>query len=170
MKTENKNKYYNEEDEINFQKLNNFRKYNSELKNNNRSNNYNIKYANSDKNFFNNILKTNEKVELYNETDSDKEINYYNPSDFQKFDQLNNFPEYNDNVDKISKNSTHESSYSPEDYNEFNKIIPKIDIDQNKIKDQNKKIKVIDYGKIDESEKRLKNKLGIDKIKIVYFD
>ena len=170
MKTENKNKYYNEEDEINFQKLNNFRKYNSELKNNNQSNNYNIKYANSDKNYFNNILKTNEKVELYNETDSDKEINYYNPSDFQKFDQLNNFPEYNDNVDKISKNSTHESSYSPEDYNEFNKIIPKIDIDQNKIKDQNKKIKVIDYGKIDESEKRLKNKLGIDKIKIVYFD
>ncbi len=170
MKTENKNKYYNEEDEINFQKLNNFRKYNSELKNNNLSNNYNIKYANSDKNFFNNILKTNEKVELYNETDSDKEINYYNPSDFQKFDQLNNFPEYNNNVDKISKNSTHESNYSPEDYNEFNKIIPKIDIDQNKIKDQNKKIKVIDYGKIDESEKRLKNKLGIDKIKIVYFD
>ena len=170
MKTENKNKYYNDEDEINFQKLNNFRKYNSELKNNNRSNNYNIKYANSDKNYFNNILKTNEKVELYNETDADKEINYYNLSDFQKFDQLNNFPEYNNNVDKISKNSTHESNYSPEDYNEFNKIIPKIDIDQNKIKDQNKKIKVIDYGKIDESEKRLKNKLGIDKIKIVYFD
>ena len=170
MKTENINKYYNDEDEINFQKLNNFRKYNSELKNNNLSNNYNIKYANSDKNFFNNILKTNEKVELYNETDLDKEINYYNPSDFQKFDQLNNFPEYNNNVDTISKNSTHESNYSPEDYNEFNKIIPKIDIDQNKIKNQNKKIKVIDYGKIDESEKRLKNKLGIDKIKIVYFD
>jgi hypothetical protein len=170
MKTENKNKYYNDEDEINFQKLNNFRKYNSELKNNNQSNNYNIKYANSDKNYFNNILKTNEKVEIYNEIDSDKEINYYNPSDFQKFDQLNNFPEYNNNVDKISKNSTHESNYSPEDYNEFNKIIPKIDIDQNKIKNQNKKIKVIDYGKIDESEKRLKNKLGIDKIKIVYFD
>ena len=32
MKTENKNKYYNDEDEINFQRLNNFRKYNSELK------------------------------------------------------------------------------------------------------------------------------------------
>ena len=170
MKTENKDKYYNDEDEINFQRLNNFRKYNSELKNNNQSNNYNIKYANSDKNYFNNILKTNEKVELYNETDSDKEINYYNPSDFQKFDQLNNFSEYNNNVDKISKNSTHESNYSPEDYNEFNKIIPKIDIDQTKIKDQNKKIRVIDYNKINENEKRLKNKCGIDKIKIVYFD
>ena len=170
MKIDNKNKYYNDEDEINFQKLNDFRRYNSELKNNNQSNNHNIKYANSDKNYFNNILKTSEKVELYNEIKIDKEIDYYNPSDFQKFDQLNNFPEYNNNVDKISKNSTHESNYSPEDYNEFNKIIPKIDIDQNKIKNQNKKIKVIDYGKIDESEKRLKNKLGIDKIKIVYFD
>ena len=170
MKTENKNKYYNEEDEINFQKLNNFRKYNLELKNNNRSNNYNIKYANSDKNYFNNILKTSEKVELYNEIKIDKEIDYYNPSDFQKFDQLNNFPEYNNNVDKISKNSTHESNYSPEDYNEFNKIIPKIDIDQKKIDDQNKKIRVIDYSKINENEKKLKNKMGIDKIKIVYFD
>ena len=170
MKTENKNKYNNEEDEINFQKLNNFRKYNSELKNNNQSNNYNIKYANSDKNYFNNILKTNEKVELYNETDSDKEINYYNPSDFQKFDQLNNFPEYNDNVDKIIENSNHESNYSPEDYDEFNKIIPKIDIDQKKNEDQNKKIRVIDYSKINENEKKLKNKMGIDKIKIVYFD
>ena len=170
MKTENKNKYYNDEDEINFQRLNNFRKYNSELKNNNQSNNYNIKYANSDKNYFNNILKTNEKVELYNETDLDKEINYYNPSDFQKFDQLNNFPEYNNNVDKMSKNSNHESNYSPEDYDEFNKIIPKIDADQKKIEDQNKKIRVIDYSKINENEKKLKNKMGIDKIKIVYFD
>ena len=170
MKTENKNKYYSDEDEINFQKLDNFRKYNSELKNNNQSNNHNIKYANSDKNYFNSILKTNEKVELYNEINADKEVNYYNPSDFQKFDQLNSFPEYNNNLDKINKNSTPESNYSPRDYDEFNKIIPKIDIDQKKIEDQNKKIRVIDYSKINENEKILKNKMGIDKIKIVYFD
>jgi hypothetical protein len=170
MKIDNKNKYYNDEDEINFQKLNDFRRYNSELKNNNQSNNHNIKYANSDKNYFNNILKTSEKVELYNEIKIDKEIDYYNPSDFQKFDQLNNFPEYNDNVDKIIENSNHESNYSPEDYDEFNKIIPKIDTDQKKNEDQNKKIRVIDYSKINENEKKLKNKMGIDKIKIVYFD
>ena len=170
MKIDNKNKYYNDEDEINFQKLNDFRKYNSELKNNNQSNNHNIKYANSDKNYFNNILKTNEKVEFYNEINVDKEVNYYNPSDFQKFDNLNNFPEYNHNEDKINKNSTHESNYSPQDYDEFNKIIPKIDIDQKKIDDQNKKIRVIDYSKINENEKKLRNKMGIDKIKIVYFD
>ena len=170
MKTENKNKYYNDEDEINFQRLNNFRKYNSELKKNSQSNNHNIKYANSDKNYFNNILRNNEKVELYNENNADKEINYYNPSDIQKFDQLNSFPEYNNNVDKINKNSTPKTNYSHRDYDEFNKIIPKIDIDQKKIEDQNKKIRVIDYSKINENEKKLKNKMGIDKIKIVYFD
>ena len=170
MKIDNKNKYYNDEDEINFQKLNDFRRYNSELKNNNQSNNHNIKYANSDKNYFNNILKTSEKVELYNEIKIDKEIDYYNPSDFQKFDQLNNFPEYNNNLDKINSDSTIVSNYSPQDYDEFNKIIPKIDIDQKKIDDQNKKIRVIDYSKINENEKKLKNKMGIDKIKIVYFD
>ena len=170
MKIDNKNKYYNDEDEINFQKLNDFRKYNSELRNNNQSNNHNIKYANSDKNYFNNILKTSEKVELYNEIKIDKEIDYYNPSDFQKFDQLNNFPEYNNNLDKINEDSTTVSNYSPRDYDEFNKIIPKIDIDQKKIDDQNKKIRIIDYSKINENEKKLKNKMGIDKIKIVYFD
>ena len=170
MKIEDKKKYYNDEDEINFEKLNNFRKFNSNFKNNIQSNNHNIKYANSDKNYFNNILKIDQKVPLYNENDKDKEINYYNSSDFQKFDQLDNFSEYNNNSDQINKKITPKSNYSSEDYEEFNKIIPKIDIDQTKIKDQNKKIRVIDYNKINENEKRLRNKFGIDKIKIVYFD
>ena len=170
MKTENKHKYYNDEDEINFEKLNNFRKFNSNLKNNIQSNNHNIKYANSDKNYFNNILKIDQKVPLYNENDKDKEINYYNSSDFQKFDQLDNFSEYNNNSDQINKKITPKSNYSSGDYKEFNKIIPKIDMDQTKIKHPNKKIRVIDYNKINESEKRLKNKFGIDKIKVVYFD
>ena len=170
MKTENKHKYYNDEDEINFEKLNNFRKFNSNFKNNIQSNNHNIKYANSDKNYFNNILKIDQKVALYNETDKNKEINYYNPSDFEKFDQLDNFSEYNNNSKLINKKITPKSNYSSEDYKEFNKIIPKTDIDQTKIKDQNKKIRVIDYNKINESKNRLKNKFGIDKIKVVYFD
>ena len=46
----------------------------------------------------------------------------------------------------------------------------KKDINQKKIEDQNKKIRVIDYNKINGNEKKLKNKMGIDKIKIVYFD
>ena len=32
MKTENKNNYYNDEDKINFDKLNNFRRFNSNIK------------------------------------------------------------------------------------------------------------------------------------------
>ena len=168
MKTENKHKYYNDEDEINFEKLNNFRKFNSSFKNNIQSSNHNIKYANSDKNYFNDILKIDQKVPQYNENDTEKEINYYNPSDFQKFDQLNSFSEYNNNSKQINENIVPKSNYSSEDYNEFNKIIPKIDIDQKKITDQ--KIKIIDYNEINEGEKKLKNKFGIDKIKIVYFD
>ena len=170
MKTENKNRYYNDEDEIYFEKLNNFRKFNSNFKNNIQSNNHNIKYANSDKNNFNNILKIDQKVAIYNENSNDKEINYYNSSDFQKFDQLDSFSQYNNNSDQINTKITPKSNYSSEDYEEFNKIIPKIDIDQTKIKGQNKKIRVIDYNKINENEKRLKNKFGIDKIKIFYFD
>ena len=170
MKTDSKHKYYSDEDEINFEKLNNFRKFNSNFKNTNQSNNHNIKYANSDKNYFNNILKTDQKAAIYNENDKEKEVNYYNPSDFKKFNQLDNFSEYNNNLDQINKKITHKSNYSSEDYEEFNKIIPKKDTDQSKIKDQNKKIRVIDYNKKNENEKKLKNKFGIDKIKVVYFD
>ena len=41
------------------------------------------------------------------------------------------------------------------------KIISKVD---------NKKIKIIDFNKLKDKEKILKNKVGIEKIKIVYFD
>ena len=170
MKSENKHKYYNDEDEINFEKLNNFRKFNSIFKNSIQLNNHNIKYANSDKNYFNDILKTDQKVPRYNENEAEKEINYYNSSDFQKFDQLDKFSEYNDNLKQLNENITPKSDYSSEYYNEFDKIIPNIHMNKKKINEQNKKIKVVDYSKINEGEKKLKNKFGIDKIKIVYFD
>ena len=170
MKTENKHKYYNDGDEINFEKLNNFRKFNSNFKNSIQLNNHNIKYANSDKNYFNDILKTDQKVPRYNENEAEKDINYYNSSDFQKFDKLDNFSEYNDNLKQLNENITPKSDYSSKDYNEFDKIIPNINMDKKKIGNQNKKIRVVDYSKINEGEKKLKNKFGIDKIKIVYFD
>ena len=170
MKSENKHKYYNDDDEINFEKLNNFRKFNSNFKNSIQLNNHNIKYANSDKNYFNDILKTDQKVPRYNENEAEKDINYYNSSDFQKFDKLDNFSEYNDNLKQLNENITPKSDYSSKDYNEFDKIIPNINMDQKKINEQNKKIKIIDYSKISENKKKLKNKFGIDKIKVVYFD
>ncbi|MDC0240294.1 hypothetical protein OAK08_01485, partial [Candidatus Pelagibacter sp.] len=88
---------------------------------------------------------------------------------FQKFDQLDNFSEHN-NEEKIQKKISLKSNYSSKDHEEFNKIIPKRNSDQEKNNELNEKIRVIDYSKINGSEKKLKNKFGIDKIKIVYFD
>ena len=170
MKKENENKYYNIEDEINFEKMNNFKKFNLEIKKNIQNKNQNIKYSNSDKNYFNNIIKTEKNVSLLNETDVKKNIDYYNSFDAKKFDQLNNFPEYKYNNGKNNESVNSEISYSSKDYDEFNKIIKTKDKKEETINNQKKKIKIIDYGKLKESEKKLKNKLGIEKIKVVYFD
>ena len=171
MKTENKNNYYNDEDEINFDKLNNFRRFNSNIKDNVQSENHNIKYANSDKNYFNDIIKTEENLSTFKKKDDKKEVKYYNSSDFQKFDQFNNFLEYENNTkQKQNVNTDSELNYSSNDYGEFNKIIPTKNIGKKIINNKNQKVKVIDYSKLKYNKKNLKNKMGIEKIKIVYFD
>ena len=125
MKIENNNNYYNVEDEINFEKLKNFRKFNSNVKSIAQSNDRNIRYANSDKNYFNNIIKTDENLYLSKKIDTEKEVKYYNSSDFQKFDQFNNFLDFENKTEhKIEKNIDTEFSYSSNYYGEFNKIIP----------------------------------------------
>ena len=171
MKIENKNNYYNDEDEINFDKLTNFKKFNSNTKSNTQSKDHNIRYANSDKNYFNDIIRTDENLTLSKKIDTEKEVKYYNSSDFQKFDQFNNFLDYKDKTEhKLDKNVDTEFSYSSNDYGEFNKIIPTKNRREKTINNQNKKIKIIDYSKLKNDEKKLKNKVGIEKIKIVYFD
>jgi len=170
MKKENKNNYYNDEDKINFEKLNNFKKFKSDNVKNFQIKNYSTSYSNSDKNNFNNILKTNENISMLNQKDINEEVKYYNSSDFKKFDQLNNFAEYNDNkIHEDKENISSKVTYKSSDYGEFNKIIQTKNNDE-KIKEQNKKIKVIDYSKLKDIGKKLKNKIGIEKIKIVYFD
>ena len=170
MKKDNKNNYYNSEDQVNFEKLDNFKKYNSNFKNKTQYKNQNIKYSNSDKNYFNSIFKTEKNISLLNETDIKKDINYYNSSDSQKFDQLNKFPEYKSDIKDKNESMNSEMIYSSNDYGEFNKIIQTNNKEEKTTKDKNKKVKVIDYGKLKEDEKKIKNKLGIEKIKIVYFD
>ena len=170
MKKDNKNNYYNSEDQVNFEKLDNFKKYNSNFKNKTPDRNQNIKYSNSDKNYFNSIIKTEKNISLLNETNIKKDISYYNSSDSQKFEQLNNFPEYKFDIKDKNESMNSEASYSSNDYDEFNKIIQTNRKEEKTTKDKNKKVKVIDYGKLKESEKKIKNKLGIEKIKIVYFD
>ena len=171
MKKEHKNNYYRNEDEIIFKKLNDFKKFNSNIQNTNQYKNHNIKYSNSDKNYFNNILKTGKNDSLLNKSKIDKEKNYYNSSDFQKFNRLNNFQEYKDNVEQKSiDNTSSKIPYSSSDYGEFDKIIKTKNKEENIKKDQRRKVKIIDYGKLKESENKFKNKMGIEKIKIIYFD
>ena len=171
MKTKYKDNYYNVQDEINFDKLNNFRKFNSDIKNTTQSKNHNIRYANSDKNYFNNIIKTDENLSLSKKIDTEKEVKYYNSSDFQKFDQFNNFLNYEDKAEqKLDKNIDTEFNYSSNDYGEFNKIIPIKNSGKKMTSNRNPKVKFIDYSKLKYNEKKLKNKLQIEKIKIVYFD
>ena len=171
MNIKKKNNYYNDEDEINFEKLSNFSKFNSRVKNNNQSKNHNIKYANSDKNYFNNILKLEKNLYLLDKENERKKMNYYNSSDFQKFEFLNNFPEYEDVLNQKEKEKiNYRSSYTLNDFDEFNKIIQVKNDKEKMTNDQINKVKVIDYKKLKENGKKLKNKMGIDKIKIVYFD
>ena len=171
MKIENNNNYYNVEDEINFEKLKNFRKFNSNVKSITQSNDRNIRYANSDKNYFNNIIKTDENLSLSKKIDTEKEVKYYNSSDFQKFDQFNNFLNYEDKAEqKLDKNIDNEFNYSSNDYGEFNKIIPIKNSAKKIISNKNSNVKIIDYSKLNDDKKKLKNKLQIEKIKIVYFD
>jgi hypothetical protein len=171
MKTENKNNYYNDEDEINFDKLNNFRRFNYNIKDNAQSKNHNIRYANSDKNYFNNIIKTGENLPLSKKIDTEKDVKYYNSSDFQKFDQFNNFLDYKDKAEqKLDKNIDTGFNHSSNDYGEFNKIISIKNSDEKIISNKNSKVKIVDYSKLKDDKKKLKNKLQIEKIKIVYFD
>ena len=171
MKIENNNNYYNVEDEINFEKLKNFRKFNSKVKSITQSNDRNIRYANSDKNYFNNIIKTDENLSLSKKIDTEKEVKYYNSSDFQKFDQFNNFLNYEDKAEqKLDKNIDTEFNYSSNDYGEFNKIIPIKNSAKKITSNKNSNVKIIDYSKLNDDKKKLKNKLQIEKIKIVYFD
>ncbi len=171
MKKEHKNNYYKDEDEIIFEKLKDFKKFNSNIQNNTQYKNHNIKYSNSDKNYFNNILKIEKNETLLNKSNIDREISYYNSSDFQKFNKLNSFQEYKDNtVQENNKNISSKLTYTSSDYDKFNKIVKTEDKEENIKKNPNRKIKVIDYGKLKESKKKHKNKVGIEKIKIVYFD
>ena len=62
------------------EKLDDFKKFNSNISDKNKNKNHSIRYSNSDKNNFNDILKTEKNDTLLNKTNNDKEISYYNSS------------------------------------------------------------------------------------------
>ena len=173
MKKENINNYYTDEDLINFKKLNKFESFKTSSLENNKTNKHPVKYSMSDNNYFNKFMN-DENIEATSskEIHKLKENIYYNSSDFQKFNKLKQFTNFD--IDENSKNknnySTIPTSYTSDDVIKFDKIIKKNNENSTNLKSNNKKIKIIDFEKLNEREKKFKNKIGIEKIKIVYFD
>ena len=167
MKKENINNYYTNEDLINFKKLNNFKEFKANKLNNNQTTRNPFKYSMSDNNNFKKIMNIKNS-----ETSSSKENTYYNSSDFQKLNKLKQFTNFEIGKDsKIKKEySKTITSYTSDDVNKFDKIIKTKSQSVNNTEINKKKIKIIDFNKLKEKEKNFKNKLGIKKIKVVYFD
>ncbi len=175
MKKKNINNYYTDEDLINFEKLKNFKEFKVNKLNNNQNNNHPVRYAVSDNRNFNKIM------DIENNESSSKKVNRtkdYTPSDFENFKKLKQFTNFNyseplNNKTELKKAIT---EYTNKDKSSFDKIIKsKGDtkneiVNKNNAKIDNKKIKIIDFNKLNEREKNFKNKVGIEKIKVVYFD
>ena len=175
MKKENINNYYTDEDLINFEKLKNFKEFKVNKLNNNQDKNHPIKYAVSDNKNFNKIMNVSTNEKSLPSKEFNKSENY-SPSDFQNFKKIKQFANFNDreylnNKTKPEKTIT---EYTDKDMSAFEEIIKSKNNAKNENKNNakidNKKIKIIDYNKLSEREKNFKNKLGIKKIKVVYFD
>ena len=176
MKKENINNYYTDEDLINFEKLKNFKEFKVNKLNNNQNNSHPVRYEVSDKRNFNKIMNV-----VMNEKSLSKEVNKsrdYKPSDFENFKKLKQFTTFNNSEplnNKIEPEKTI-TKYTDKDISSFDKIIKSKDYTKNKSENKNnikidsKKIKIIDFNKLNEREKNFKNKAGIEKIKVVYFD
>jgi len=175
MKKENINNYYTDEDLINFEKLKNFKESKVNKLNNNQNKSHPVRYAVSDNRNFNKIMN------IDNNESSSKKVNKtkdYTPSDFENFKKLKQFTTFNDNEPLNNKTEPEKTitEYTNKDKSSFDKIIKSKSDAKNEsenkhnVKIDNKKIKIIDFNKLNEREKNFKNKVGIEKIKVVYFD
>ena len=175
MKKENINKYYTDEDLINFEKLKNFKEFKVNKLNNNQNKNHPFRYAVSDNRNFNKIMN------IDNNESSSKKVNKtkdYTPSDSENFKKLKQFTTFNDREPSNNKTKPEKTitEYTNKDKSSFDKIIKSKggtkneSENKNNAKIDNKKIKIIDFNKLNEREKNFKNKAGIEKIKVVYFD
>ena len=175
MKKENINNYYTDEDLINFEKLKNFKEFKVNKLNNNQNNSHPVRYAVSDNRNFNKIMN------IDNNESSSKEVNKsrdYKPSDFENFKKLKQFTTFNDDEPLNNKTEPEKTitKYTDKDTSAFDKIIKSKGDSKNESENKNnvkidsKKIKIIDVNKLNERKKNFKNKAGIEKIKIVYFD
>ena len=175
MKKENINNYYTDEDLINFEKLKNFKEFKVNKLNNNQNKSHPVRYAVSDNRNFNKIMN------IDNNESSSKKVNKtkdYTPSDFEIFKKLKQFTTFNDNEPLNNKTEPEKTitKYTNKDKSSFDKIIKSKSDAKNEsenkhnVKIDNKKIKIIDFNKLNEREKNFKNKVNIEKIKVIYFD
>ena len=179
MRKQNINNYYTDEDLINFEKLKNFNDSKVNKLNSNNTKIHPIRYAMSDNKHFNKIMNiNNDKDSFLEKKEKIKKNNYYSSSDFDKFEKIDQFSTLNknENINKNPEVIKTKINYTSNDVNAFDQII-KSKIDTKKYsndkiisKVDNKKIKIIDFNRLKDKEKILKNKVGIEKIKIVYFD
>ena len=179
MKIENINNYYTDEDLILFEKLKNFNESKVNQLNNNQAKSHSFRYAISDNKHFDKIMNiNNNKNSLSKKIEKTKKNNYYSPIDFDNFEKINQFAKLNENetINKTSEVIKTKTNYTANDVDAFDQIIKskiytkKNSNDKIVLKVDNKKIKIIDFNKLKKKEKILKNKVGIEKIKIVYFD
>ena len=173
MKKENINNYYTDEDLINFEKLKNFKKFKVDKLNNNQNSSHSVRFAASDNRNFNKIINIDNNKFSSREVNKTKENNiYYTSSDFEKFKKLKQLTDFNITKESETKKeySKTATTYTSNDINKFDKIIKTKNKKTNNTEVNNKKIKIIDFNKLNEREKNFKNKVGIEKIKIVYFD
>ena len=173
MKKENINNYYTDEDLINFEKLKNFKKFKVDKLNNNQNNSHSVRFAASDNKNFDKIINIDNNKSSSREVNKTKENNiYYTSSDFEKFKKLKQLTDFNITKESETKKeySKTAATYTSNDINKFDKFIKTKNEITNNTEVNNKKIKIIDFNKLNEREKNFKNKVGIEKIKIVYFD
>ena len=179
MEKENINNYYTDEDLINFEKLKNFNNFKVNKLSNNQNKIHPVRYAMSDNKHFNKIMNiNNDKSSLSKKTKKTKNNNYYNPLDLKNFDKFKQLAIFSDDetINKKTEVTKTKTNYSANDMNAFDQIIKFVGYIKNDNKDKinskvdTKKIKIVDFSKLKEREKILKNKVGIEKIKIVYFD
>ena len=162
---------YTYNDLINFEKLESVHNYKIKL-NNKKNINHPIKYTASDNKYFKKIINkkssTDEKYSKNIKIDAANK-NYYNSLDNNNFEKIKQFQATANNEFLKKKDASENiTDYKKSDLNAFELILKssnKANITNSTI--DNKKIKIIDFDKTNNIQK---NKLGVEKIKVIYFD
>ena len=162
---------YTDNDLIAFEKLENFNNYKITL-NDEKNKITPTKYSVSDniyfKNLINNSSNSNENI-LADKKKENTNADYYTERDDSNFERIKQFPPQTSDEFIKKKNDNHviSNNYKVSDVSAFEQIIKSNNIQKNTSTSvNNRNIKIIDSDKLDKDKK----KLGIEKIKVIYFD